>query len=97
MRKACWAGKWHRPSGKQPVGVEHGHRMAALVERMLVLHKQLAKAKTLRLRMPAAKSADGQGVAPAADRCYGPADRWVGGTSLYGLTEEEIGIVEEGV
>ena len=45
MRKACWAGKWHRPPGKQPVGVEYGHRMAALVERMLVLHKQLADAK----------------------------------------------------
>jgi len=51
--------------------------------------------------MPAAKDADGQGVAPAADvvvsfveRLMLPAARSIGwGTSLYGPTEEEIGIV----
>ena len=53
--------------------------------------------------MPAAKDADGQGVAPAADVVVSFVERlvlWTGrlmdwGTSLCGLTEEEISIIEQ--
>jgi len=61
-----------------------GHdRMVALVERMLALHKQLADAKT-----PTAKELLQRQI-DATDRHI---DRLV--YELYGLTEEEIGIVE---
>ena len=39
------------------------------------LYKQLADAKTLRLRMPAAKDAHGQGAVPAADVVVSFAER----------------------
>ncbi len=58
-------------------------RMVALVERMLALHRQLAAAKT-----PTAKTTLQRQI-DATDRQI---DRLV--YELYGLTEEEIGIVE---
>ena len=39
----------------ESAGVERHDRIVALVERMLALHKQLADAKTPRLRTPMAK------------------------------------------
>jgi len=57
--------------------------MVALVEGMLALHRQLAAAKT-----PTAKT--------ALQRQIAATDRQIDGLvyELYGLTEEEIGIVE---
>jgi hypothetical protein len=60
-------------------------RFVSLVDQMLALHKQLAKAKT-----PPARSSLEHQIA-ATDRQI---DRIV--YDLYGLTEEEIRIVEDG-
>jgi hypothetical protein len=65
---------------------EHDLKIVALVEQMLALHKQLAKAKS-----PPARSSLEHQIA-AADRQI---DRLV--YDLYGLTEEEIRIVEMGM
>jgi len=67
-----------------PADVERHDRMVALVERMLALHKQLADAKT-----PMAKELLQRQI-DATDRQI---DRLV--YELYGLTEEEIKIVED--
>jgi hypothetical protein len=61
-------------------------RMVALVEQMLTLHKQLAAAKT-----PDAKTV----IQRQVDTTDQQIDRLV--YELYGLTEEEIRIVEEGM
>ena len=58
--------------------------MAHLVEKMLALHKQLPEART-----PHEKTALASGQIEAKD---GQIDALV--YELYGLTEEEIGIVE---
>ncbi|MCG2768289.1 MAG: Eco57I restriction-modification methylase domain-containing protein, partial [Anaerolineae bacterium] len=73
-----------------PADVARHDKMVALVERMLALHKQLADAKTPRPRTPMAKELLQRQI-DATDRQI---DRLV--YELYGLTEEEIGIVEEG-
>ena len=61
------------------------NQMVALWEQMLRLHQRLAEAQ----------AAARQDAAPAADRGHGRADDGLV-YELYGLTEEEIGIVEGG-
>jgi len=62
----------------------HHDRMVELVERMLLLHKQLVTAKT---------SHDKTAIQRQIDATDQEIDRLV--YELYGLTEEEIRIVEE--
>ena len=66
-----------------PEDLARHDRMVALVEGMLALHKELAAAKT-----PTAKTM----LQRQIDATDGQIDRLV--YELYGLTEEEIGIVE---
>ncbi len=96
---------WALAQRREQAVLDHTAAQHRIFQAGAVNHRDAPTPMTLRLRMPrlgmprlgmpAAKNADGQGVAPAADRCYGPADRSVG-VGLYGLTEGEIGIVEEG-
>jgi hypothetical protein len=60
------------------------YRMVSLVERMLALHKQLPESLARLTKRPPCKR---------PDRGHGRADRR--GARLYGLTEEEIGIVQK--
>ena len=69
---------------EDPTDKARHDQMVTLVERMLALHKQLAKAKT-----PQAKTVLQRQI-EATDRQI---DRLV--FELYDLTEEEIKIVEE--
>ena len=64
----------------------HATRMVELVERMLLLHKQLVTAKT---------SHDKTALQRQIDATDQQIDQFV--YELYGLTEEEIKIIEEGI
>ena len=68
-----------------PADRKRRDRMVALVEEMLVLHRRLAAARTTHEQENLKRQID------AADRRI---DRLV--YDLYGLTEEEIRIVEKG-
>jgi hypothetical protein len=65
-----------------PADVARHDRMALLVEKMLALHKQFPEAAT-----PHEKTALASGLIEATGRSTG--------ARLYGLTEEEIGIMED--
>ena len=82
--------KWHHEHESKKVSNNYGvlpNTACTCVKRMLALHKNLASAKTP--HRESIGKASVQQVEPSAD---GAIDKLV--YELYGLTEEEIGIVE---